>query len=360
MKQSVLTTKPTLHAPKTLKTIADLIGARLKGDPECLISGIATLETAKAGDVSFLSNQQYRKFLSNTEASAVIVDPQDAENCPVNALISDNSRLSLVKLIKLFDTETVIAKGIHPSVIIGEGCKIASSAAIGPNCVIGDRVIIGENVVINAGCVIGSDCSLGNHTTLKSRVTFYDRVRVGENCLIHSGAVIGSDGFGFANQGVDWVRMPHLGGVLIGDQVDIGANTTIDRGFLEDTILGDGVIIDNLVQVGHNVKIGARTAIAGCTGIAGSTSIGAACLIGGASNISGHLSIADKCMIAGTSTITHSIQKSGAYSSAMPARPILEWRKSVARFFWLDNYAKRLRVLEKAVSPAGQVTEDDE
>lgn len=346
--------------PQTLQTIADLIGARLQGDPDCLISGIASLDSAKAGEVSFLSNRQYRKFLLTTKATAVIVGAEDAEGCPVHALISDNPRLSLAKVAKLFEKEPVVNKGIHATALMGEGSQVASTASIGAYCVIGENVTIGENAVINASCVIGNDCVIGAYTVLKHRVTLYDQVKIGEYCLIHSGAVIGSDGFGFANQGADWVKMPHLGGVVIGNHVEIGANTTIDRGFLEDTTLGNGVIVDNLVQIGHNVIIGARTAIAGCVGIAGSTTIGESCLIGGASSIAGHINITDRVHLTGTSAVSHSLNSPGVYSSGFPARPVHQWRKNAMRFFFLDNMSKRLRALEKKVSSGEPILEEDD
>ncbi len=332
--------------PKTLDALAALIGARIQGDPSCLIDGIAPLESAKPGDLSFVTHKQYRKYLATSQASAVIVGSEDAKDCPIPALISDNPRLSLAKAAKLFEKNPMPAKGIHATAVVGQGCEISASASIGAYSVIGDNVQIGENVIMGSHCSIGHDCSLGSQTVLKPHVTLYDNVRVGAHCLIHSGAVVGSDGFGFANQGGTWVKMPHLGGVVVGDQVEIGANTTIDRGFLEDTIIGQNVIIDNLVQVGHNVVIGARTAIAGCVAIAGSAIIGEGCLIGGGSSIAGHLKIAAGVHITATSGVNHSISTPGIYSSGFPAKPAAIWRKNAARFQFLDNMAKRLRVLE--------------
>jgi len=345
---------------KTLQTLADLCGARLQGDPNCLVSGLASLDSAREGELSFLGNRQYRKYLSTTKASAVIVSPEDAENCPVNALISDNVRLSLAKIAKLFEKDQPAPKGIHPTAILGEGCQIPTSASIAAFAVLGDRVVVGEGAMIGPGCIIGHDCSLGNNSILKGRVTLYDNVRIGEFCLIHSGVVIGSDGFGFANEkNGSWFKMPHLGGVVIGDQVEIGSNTTIDRGFLEDTILGNGVIIDNLVQIGHNVTIGARTAIAGCVAIAGSTSIGEACQIGGASSIAGHIHLTDRVYITGTSAVNHSLNKSGIYSSGFPAKPAHLWRKNAARFNFLDDMAKRLRILSSTINSDERLMEDE-
>lgn len=345
------------YMTRTLGELAELLDVQLQGDPRCIISGIASLESASKGQLAFLSNRQYRKYLLTTQASAVIISAEDAEICPVHALISSNPRLSLAKVAKLFEKQQAYVGGIHPSVVIGEGCTIPASAYIAPQVVIGDRVVLGEHVVIHPGCVIGNDCQVGQYSELKPRVTLYDNVRMGNHCLIHSGVVMGSDGFGFANHEGSWVKMPHLGGVLVGDHVEIGSNTTIDRGFLEDTTLGNGVIIDNLVQIGHNVSIGANTAIAGCTGIAGSTHIGESCLIGGGSNIAGHLEIADKVYITATSGVNHSLNTPGVYSSGFPAKPTHLWRKNIARFNFIDDMAKRIRILEKELR--ARVTEDE-
>jgi UDP-3-O-[3-hydroxymyristoyl] glucosamine N-acyltransferase len=345
--------------PKTLQAVADLIGTRLQGDPNCLISGIATLENAKKGDISFLSKPQYRKYLSSTKASAVILSSEDVKNCPINALISDNPRLSLAKVVALFEEAEKPSQSIHATAIIGENCKIHASVTIEPYCVIGDNVTLEENVVIGSHSAIGNKCRVDANTILKSRVTLYGNIRVGRYCLIHSGVVIGSDGFGFANQSGAWIKVPHLGGVTIGDQVEIGANTTIDRGFLEDTTLEDNVIIDNLVQIGHNVTIGAGTAIAGCVAIAGSTKIGAACLIGGGSCIGGHLQITDHVHITATSAVNHSLNEKGVYSSGFPAKPSHLWRKNVARFQFLNDMAKRLRALEQKIYSHAHLTENE-
>ncbi len=345
---------------RTLETLANLIGARLKGDPHCVINGIAPLERATKGDLSFLSNRNYKKFLANTQASAVIISPEDLEACTTHALICDNPRLSLAKVAKLYEPQQTVVQGIHPTAIVGQGCRISTTAAIGPYVVLGDGVEVGEAVIIGSGCSIGNQCQIGNRTALRSRVTLYDNVRLGEDCLIHSGAVIGSDGFGFAHHEGTWFKVPHIGGVQVGSQVEIGSNTTIDRGFLEDTIIGEGVIIDNLVQIGHNVSIGASTAIAGCVGIAGSTTIGKHCLIGGGSSIAGHIQITDQVHITATSAVNHSLLVKGVYSSGFPAKPAAIWRKNAARFQFLDDIARRLRRLEQKVQAGdAQLAEDE-
>ncbi len=344
----------------TLGALAEHIGARLRGDPNCVILGIAPIEKAGKGKLTFLSSRLYKKYLATTDATAVILSAEDEAACPdhIHALISENPRLSLVKAATLFEKRAEIKSGIHPSVVIGVECIIPASVIIGPYSVLGDGVTLGENVVIGSHCSIGNDCHIQAATTLKSRVTLYERTRVGKKCLIHSGAVIGSDGFGFANQEDIWVKMPHLGGVYIGNDVEIGANTTIDRGFIEDTQIEDGVIIDNLVQLGHNVSIGARTAIAGCVGIAGSTTVGKYCLIGGGASIAGHIQIADHVHITATSAVNHSLNTKGVYSSGFPAKPAALWRKNAARFQFLDDIARRLRALENTVQ-AERLTEDE-
>jgi UDP-3-O-[3-hydroxymyristoyl] glucosamine N-acyltransferase len=332
----------------TLKEIADQIGAELKGDPSCKITGIASLDTARCGDLSFVTSKQYRKQLFETQASAAIVGKEEAINCPINAIISDDPRLCLAKAANLFQKNLPEFKaGIHPTVVMGKNCNISPESYIGPYVVLGDEVNIEEGVSLGAHCVLGNACSIAKQTELKAKVTLYDGVKIGSQCLIHSGVVLGSDGFGFAPSKEGWVKMPHLGTVIIGDKVEIGSNTTIDRGFVKDTTIHSGVIIDNLVQIGHNVSIGARTAIAGCTAIAGSVTIGANCLIGGGALIAGHLELGDQVHLTGSTGVHHSILKPGVYSSGFPAKPNGVWLKNVARFAYLDELAKRVREIEK-------------
>jgi UDP-3-O-[3-hydroxymyristoyl] glucosamine N-acyltransferase len=345
----------------SLQELAKLLGAKLVGDPRCIISGVATLEKAERGQLSFLTNRSYRKYLAGTKASAVILSQVDVENCDVPVLISENPRLSLAKAAAFFAKTVYKAppKGIHPSAVLGAHCTIAASATVSAHCVIGDNVSIGENVVLGAGCVVGNDCSINAGTVIQARVTMYDRIRIGQNCLIHSGAVIGADGFGFAHHEGGWVKLPHIGGVSIGNEVEIGANTTIDRGFLEDTQIGNGVIIDNLVLIGHNVVIGDRCAIAGCTAIAGSTTLGAGCMIGGGASIAGHIELADNVHITATTGVNHSLNTAGVYSSGLSAKPNHIWRRNTARFHYLDDMAKRLRALEHKVQVIARTTEEE-
>lgn len=332
----------------SLQELADFLDAKLKGDPKCEISGLATLECAGPGQLSFLTNRAYRAQLQKTRASAVILGSEDVEHSPASVLITENPRLSLARVASLFEakTKTPVLPGIHPSVVLGKNCKIHPTVSIAPNCVLGDEVELAEGVVLGAGTVIGSFSRLLDNTILKAKVVLYEKVNIGKNTVVHSGTVIGCDGFGYAFQEGSWIRMPHLAGVSIGDSVEIGANCEIDRGFIEDTRIGNGVIIGSLVVVGHNVTIGDNCAIAGCSGIAGSTSIGKNCMFGGGVSIAGHLKITDNVHLTATASIHQSINTPGVYSSGVPAKPNHIWRKNAARFQYLDEMARRLRVLE--------------
>lgn len=315
------------------------------------ITGVATIEVATPGDITFIINDSYVKYLPNTKATAIILPSDFSEACNLPALYADNSRLALIRMLELampsradarFDVE---CSGVSSSAVIGMDCVLADDISIGPNCVIGDRVVVESGVVIAANTVVGNDCFLRRNSTLRANVTLYPRVEVGEGSTVHSATVVGSDGFGYANDAGSWVKMPHVGGVKIGNNVEIGSNVSIDRGFLDDTIIADGVIIDNLVQIGHNVKIGENTAVAGCTAIAGSAVIGKNCLLGGASRIVGHIVIEDGTVITAASNVNRSLKK-GIYSSAFPAKENAKWRRNVARFNFLDEMAKRLHRLE--------------
>jgi len=341
----------TLSVCLSLQELADFLGAKLEGDPKSKVSGLASLDCAEPGQLSFLTNRTYRRFLPTTKASAVLLAPEDAAHSPVPVLIAENPRLSLAKVASLFEqaNKQHMAQGIHPTAVIGKNSIIPSSVSIGPHCVLGDNVELGENVEIGPGCVIGNHCKLGEKTVLRPNVTLYDKVKIGKECQIHSGTVIGSDGFGYAYQEGRWVKMPHFAGVTIGDFVEVGANTAIDRGFLEDTRIGNHVIIDNLVDIAHNVVIGDRTAITGCTAIAGSAMLGEDCMVGGGVCIAGHLKITNNVHITATTAINHSINTPGVYSSGVPAKPNHLWRRNAARFQYLDDMAKRLRLLENKV-----------
>lgn len=331
----------------TLARLATLLCADLKGDPDTVVSGIGPLVSATAGQLSFLDNPKYRKHLAQTEASAVIVAPIDAESCPVNALIMDKPYVGFARAAGLFASLPVPVVGIHPQAVIGHQCQIDETASIGPYCVVGDNVTIGSGTVLSAGCHVGDGSQIGNDCHLWPHVTLYYRVKLGQRVVIHSGAVIGSDGFGMANDQGKWVKIPQLGGVQIGNDVEIGANTTIDRGALGDTIIDEGVKLDNQIQIGHNVHIGAHTAIAGGVGISGSVVIGRHCVIAGKAAFAGHITVADGTIITGMTSVTKSITEPGIYSSGTVVEPNRSWKKNAVRFRHLDTLFRRIEDLEQ-------------
>ncbi|MGP4846075.1 UDP-3-O-(3-hydroxymyristoyl)glucosamine N-acyltransferase [Marinobacter sp. 1Y8] len=331
----------------SLGDIAQALGATLQGDAATEIRGIATLQSAQEGDVSFLANPSYARYLQTTKASAVIVAPSAAEQCPTNVLLLDNPYLGYAQLSHWFDPAPRAPAGIHPSAVIDASAKIAPTASVGPNVVIEAEALIGENVMIGPGTTIGAGCRIGDDSSLDARVTLYHGVELGKRCLILSGAVIGSLGFGFANEKGIWHRIAQIGRVILGDDVEVGANTTIDRGALDDTVIGNGVKLDNLVQIAHNVTVGDHTAMAAFVGVAGSSTIGQHCVFGGASCVSGHLTIGDQVHLTGMTMVTRSLSEPGVYSSGVPVDTNRRWQKNAVRFRQLDDMAKRLRKLDK-------------
>ncbi len=337
----------TTRAIYTLGELARCLGADLQGDADCEISALATLQEAQLGQLSFLANPVYRKYLATTRASAVILHPDMAPDYDGNKLLLDNPYLAYARLTPLFDRQPQIPKGVHPTAVIDETVSIHATAAIGPRVVIEAGADIGAGVQIGPGCFIGADSVIGRDSRLNANVSVYHGVSVGENAIIHSGVVIGSDGFGFAPGAGGWTKIHQLGGVVIGDNVELGAGTTIDRGALGDTRLADGVKIDNQVQVAHNVQIGTNTAIAACSAIAGSTVIGANCTIAGAVGIVGHLTIVDGVHVSAMTLVTKSITQAGSYSSGTPMMATKEWRRNAVRFGQLEKLATRVKQLEK-------------
>lgn len=337
-----------------LSVLVEGLDVQIRGDAHCLISGVAPIQQAKAGCITFLTNANYKKYLTDTAASAVICSEADAlPDSATTFVISKNPYFTYAKIAEHFQCAHKVAPGIHPSAVIADGTSIDPTASIGPQCVIGAGTTLGAGVVIGAGCVIGCDVSIGDGSSLDARVTLYDRVKLGKRVRLASGVVLGADGFGFANQRGAWHKVPQLGSVVIGDDVDIGANTTIDRGAIEDTVIEDGVKLDNLIQVGHNVRIGAHTIIAGCVAIAGSTVIGKHCMVGGTSAFAGHIEVADQVIITGMTAVTKSIREPGMYSSGIVgAVPTPEFRKNNARFHRLENLMERVKKLEAALNEA--------
>ena len=330
-----------------LQEIADALGASLRGDPEVRVSGLATLQAAGPGEISFLANPSYGKYLKETKAAAVIVSPAVADQAQTNVLLLDNPYLGYARLSHWFDPAPVAPAGIHPTAVVDSSATVSPSASIGPHVVIEADVCIGEQVVVGAGSYIGARSRIGDQSILRPRVTLAHDVVVGQRCNILSGAVIGSEGFGFANEKGVWNRIAQLGGVTLGDDVEVGANTTIDRGALDSTVIGNGVKLDNLIQVGHNVQIGDHSAMAAMVGIAGSTRIGKHCVLGGASGVAGHLEIADQVHLTGMTMVTNDIREPGVYSSGVIADKNLQWRKNAVRFRQLDALARRIKELEK-------------
>ncbi len=339
---------PTRHA--RIKELADIVGASIHGDPDVCVSGIATLELAGEKELSFFSNRKYLKFLSATKAAVVILHPDDVKQCPTNAIIVSDPYLAYAKIATYLTTEKEQHADIAQSAVIEEGVSIGANASIGANVVIRTGSQIADNVTLYAGCVIGRDVTIGTNTLLYPNVSVYSGVSIGENVIIHCGAVLGSDGFGIANEQGRWFKVPQLGSVIIGNDVEIGANTSIDCGAIEDTIIENGVKLDNLIQIAHNVRIGENTAIAGCVGIAGSTTIGNYCAIGGGAGILGHLTIADHVHITATSLVTKSIREAGVYSSGTPLQENAQWHKNFVRFKQLDSMARRLNELESKIN----------
>ncbi len=341
----------------TLGQLAERLGATLRGAADKPISGLATLQDAQAGQLSFLANPQYRKYLADTQAAALLLSPADAESYAGDALLVANPYLAFAQVSHLFDPRPTTVAGIHPTAVIAADAQVDASASIGPYVVIESGVQIGARVSIGAHCFIGARSTIAADGRLAPRVTLYHDVRIGQRVAIHSGVVLGADGFGFAKEAGAWQRIAQIGGVLIGDDVDIGANTTIDRGALADTIIGDGVKLDNLIMIAHNVQVGDHTAMAGGAGISGSSKIGKHCMIAGRAGLVGHIDVCDNVFVTGMTMITRSISEPGSYSSGTAMQPSAEWRKSATRFRQLDDMARRLQKLEKRLA---DVTANDQ
>ncbi|KAF1718278.1 UDP-3-O-(3-hydroxymyristoyl)glucosamine N-acyltransferase [Pseudoxanthomonas yeongjuensis] len=331
----------------TADELAQRFALSVRGDGSAKVHGVATLANAGNGQLAFLANPRYRSQLAASQASIVVLREEDAAAAPHTALIARDPYTTFAKIAALFESQPAREAGIHPNAAIDPRANIAASAHIGPFVVVGANSRIGEGCVIGPGCVIGEDCEVGAGSELGARVTLVTRVRLGQRVRIHPGAVLGADGFGLAMDAGRWIKVPQLGGVVVGDDCEIGANTTIDRGALGDTVLEEDVRLDNQIQIGHNVHIGAHTAMAGCSAAAGSAKIGRYCLIGGAAGVLGHLEICDKVTITAMSLVTHSIREPGEYSSGTPLTDNRTWRKNAARFKQLDSLARRLPGVRK-------------
>lgn len=326
------------------------LGGRVQGSGDVCITQVATLENARSDQISFLSNSKYRGQLADTRAGAVILGEADAHATGLPCIVSDNPYAYFAKVSALFNQPPRIHSGVHPSAIIDTTAKISDSASIGQNVVIEAGASVAADSVIGAGCYIGANVTVGSKVRLYPRVTIYHDCVLGNNLIVHAGVVIGADGFGIAMDKERWVKVPQIGRVVIGDDVEIGANTTIDRGALDDTVIEEGVKLDNQIQVAHNVRIGAHTAIAGCVGIAGSAIIGRHCLIGGGARILGHLQLADHVEIAANTLVGKSIREAGAYAAIYPFSKAEDWRKNAVHLRHLDALSQRVKKLEQEIT----------
>ena len=332
----------------SLAELAQHLGAELRGDGNITIRGVAALQEAGADQVSFLANSGYQHHLKDSSAGAVIIVEALADQVPGAALVVKDPYLCFARTTQIFDNRPLPKPGVHPSAFVDDTARLGNDVYIGPKAVIGPGVEIGDRTEIGAGTVVGDNSIIGSDCVLNPNITIYHGVCIGNFVRVQSGTVIGGDGFGYAPNRGKWERIAQLGGVRIGNHVEIGANTCIDRGALGDTIIEDHVILDNLIQIAHNVKVGEGTAMAGCVGIAGSTEIGRNCTLAGGVGLAGHLKLTDGVHISGMTLVTNSILEPGAYASGTSHMPVHEWRRSAARFKQLDSMAKRLQKLEKS------------
>jgi UDP-3-O-[3-hydroxymyristoyl] glucosamine N-acyltransferase len=345
----------------TLGELAVRFGCELRGDPSAAVETVASLAQADARAVSFLANPKYVSQLKDTRAGAVILDAKSAASSPVPVLVAANPYATFARIAALLHPDPPLKPGAHPSAVVEAGAHIAPTAEIAAHAFVGAGARIGARCFIGPGCVVARDAVIGDDTRLAARVFVGQRVSFGVRCIVQPGAVIGGDGFGFAPEKGAWIKVPQVGSVLVGDDVEIGANTTIDRGALEDTVIEEGVKLDNLIMIAHNCRIGAHSALAATSAIAGSTTIGKRCMLGGKVGLTGHITLCDDVVVLGTSFISHSITKPGVYSSALPSEEAGTWRRIVARIKRLDSMAKRLRALEKhtGLSAANQESSED-
>src|SRR5476651_855617 len=350
-----------MTATLKLGQLAEFLGATLRGAADKDITGLATLQEAGPGQVTFLANPHYRKFLAGCHAAAVLLKPADAEGFDGDALLVADPYLAYAKISHLFDPKPKALAGVHPTAVVAADAQVDPTASIGAFAVIESGARIAAGVTVGAHCFIGARCEIGEGGWLAPRVTLYHDVRIGKRVVIQSGAVLGGEGFGFANEKGVWQKIAQIGGVLVGDDVEIGVNTAVDRGALADTILGNGVKLDNQIQIAHNVQVGDHTAMAACVGISGSTKIGKHCMLAGGVGLVGHIEVCDNVFLTGMTMVTHSITEPGSYSSGTAMQPAAEWRKSAARIRQLDDIARRLQQLEKvveAVTSSGNASSD--
>jgi len=337
------------HPKFTLREIVSSLGGEAVGEVATPLTGVATLDSAGPSEIAFLANPKYRHKLGTTRAGAVIVGRGDRDAASVPRIVCDNPYAYYARTVALFHPEDAPEPGIHPFAQVDGSANVDASAEIGAFVVIGAQSSIGPGARVGAHSVLGERVTIGEGTRLHPRVTLYDGCTIGARCILHSGVVIGADGFGMARDEGRWIKIPQVGSVRIGDDVEVGANTTIDRGALDDTVIEEGVKIDNLIMIAHNVRIGAHSALAAAVAIAGSSVVGKRCVLAGRVGLSGHVTLCDDVVVLGTSFISHSINKPGVYSSALPSEEAGTWRRIVGRIKRLDSMAKRLRAVEKHV-----------
>jgi len=333
--------------PTSLGELAEQFGCELIGDPDIAIDGVGSLANAGPSALSFLSSSKFRKQLASTKAAAVILRKGDAEESPTAVLINDNPYSCYARIATFLCPSPAYAPGVHPSAVVASTANIAKTAHIAANAVIEDGVSIGENSSIGPGTVVGPDCVIGDNCRLHANVTFVRNVTIGDRCIFHSGSVVGADGFGNAMTPEGWVKVPQVGGVRIGNDVEVGSVTTIDCGAIDDTIIEDGVRLDNQIQIGHNVFIGAHTAMATACAIAGSARIGKRCMFAGMVGMAGHIEVCDDVIVNGKGMISKSITEPGAYASNFPIEKVRDWNRTVAKVRRLDKLIERVARLEK-------------
>ena len=326
----------------TLGEIVGRLGGEAVGEVTGALTGVATLDSAGPAEIAFLANPKYRSKLAATHAGAVIVGPGDRDVVSIPRIVTENPYAYYARTVALFHPEPAAVPGIHPTAQVDPEAIVAPSAEVGAHVVIGAHARIGDGVRLGAGTVIGARVTVGAGTRLHPRVTIYDGCSIGTRCVLHSGVVVGADGFGMARAEGRWIKIPQVGSVAIGDDVEIGANTCIDRGALDDTVIEEGVKLDNLIQVGHNCRIGAHTVVAGCTGLSGSVTIGKHCMIGGGVGLVGHISICDHVTLSGMTLVTKSITQPGTYTSGLPFMPHAEWLRNAVHLRRLDALAARI------------------
>ncbi len=333
--------------PVSLGALATQFGCELIGDPDVEVGNVASLQNANAQSLTFLSNPAFKEQLSSTKAAAVILRPADAEDSPVTALLHDDPYACYARMAGVVCPPPAFEPGVHASAVVDPSASVASSAHLAPNVVVGANSRIGENVYVGPGTVIGPDCDIGDDNRFIANVTLARAVRIGKRGIFHPGVVLGADGFGNAMTPEGWVKVPQVGGVEIGDDVEIGANTTVDCGAIEDTVIEDGVRLDNLCMIAHNVRVGAHTAMAAMSGIAGSTIIGKRCMFAGKGGAVGHITICDDVIVGAMSFATKDITEPGTYLASFPAEPAKDWAKQVGRFRRIEALQKRVRKLEE-------------